>query len=85
MLDMMTHLQILGGIDLGGGTSLTKEQVGNALAIIIGIIALVHLVMGRIGKMFGFLLVAGFVWVVIGNPKGFLTAVGNLIKQVTGL
>lgn len=83
---MFLDLFTLGaGIDLGGGVDVTKEQVGNALAIGIGIIAVAFLIMGRIGKMFGFLVVAGLVWVVVGDPKGFLNAVGSLIKSIVGL
>lgn len=87
MLEMLDvyNLFVLNGIDIGNGTSFTREQVGNALGIAISIIALAQLVMGKIGRMFGLLIVAGFVWVVVSNPKGFLTNVGNLIKTLLGL
>ena len=84
MLDISTFF-ILNDIDIGGGLSFTKEQVANALAIIISVIALAQLAMGKIGRMVGFLVVAGLVSVVISNPKGFLTNIGNLIKTILGL
>lgn len=70
---------------LGEGLAISKEELGNALAILIGGIAIYFLFMGRIGKMFGFLVVAALVWVVIGDPKGFLNTVGNFLKTILGL
>ncbi|CAC8081088.1 TPA: TcpD family membrane protein [Staphylococcus aureus] len=84
-LEIIQLFSVIGALDLGGGLDVTKEQVGNALAMGIGIVALVYLFMGRIGKMIGFLVVAGIVWVVVGDPKGFLSAMGELFKAIFGL
>ncbi|WP_239752434.1 TcpD family membrane protein [Mammaliicoccus sp. B-M10] len=70
---------------LSGGLAISKEEIGNALAIVIGAVALFFALKGQIGRMFGFLIVAAVVWIVVGDPKGFLNAVGSFIKAIVGL
>ncbi|WP_242281135.1 TcpD family membrane protein [Bacillus cereus group sp. BfR-BA-01347] len=65
-------------------TQWASQEGGNAVVIICIAICVVCLFRQKWGKMIGFLVVAAFTFVTVGNPKGMLGSFKGIIDMFFG-